>query len=168
MSKKTIRPTLPEPHFTLFEAQREGLQEIVVVNGALLGFKEIAIFPWHLEIVIDVQDVVENGMPAPEEGEILTDLGEKIEAALVDATTAYGGANVIFLARSTWNEIRELYFRVHDPEIAHKALQSLVNGPKMSRPWVYRMEHDPTWEHASPLFRLFPLAEGKTSENAED
>ena len=60
---ETIRIELPEPHYTLFDAQRSGQPEIIVVNDALLSFQHTEIFPWHLEIAIDAKDLAENGMP---------------------------------------------------------------------------------------------------------
>ena len=163
IEEKTIRLKPPEPHYTLFKGVRKGLPEVVVVNDALLTFKEIEIFPWHLMIWIDAKDIAENGMPTHAESDVLLNLAEDIEAKLVDAKTAHGAVNVLFLSRSTWNEQCELEYYVHDPEVAHEVLQALVNGPKKSRPWEYRMEHDPDWQGAAPTFKIFPLAKGLDS-----
>jgi len=160
MSNETCRLKIPEPHFTLFKATRQDLPEVVVVNDALLGFREIEIFPWHLLVRIEAQEVGDNGMPSRAESDVLLDLCDQIEATLQEATTERGAPNVVFLARSTWNERCELDFYVHDPEIAHPALQTLIKDPHRPRPWEYSMNHDPAWDQAAPIFRLFPLARG--------
>jgi len=66
-------------------------------------------------------------------------------------------------ARSTWNELRELYYCVHDPEITHAALQALIDSGHHERHWEYKMNHDPEWNEAGWIFRLFPLANGQNA-----
>lgn len=97
---------------------RSGLPEVVVVNEALLSFRHTNVFPWHLEVTIEAKNLAEQGMPTPEESAVLFAFGDRIEGAIL-------GGNVLFLARSTWDGIRQLPFRVHDPEITHAALQAL-------------------------------------------
>lgn len=151
---------LPEPHYTLFDAKRDGLPEVIVVNDALLGFRHTEIFPWHLCITIEAKELIENGMPSEDESQLLFELGDGIESVVLKGRTAHGAENALFLARSTWNELRELRFQVHDPEIAHSALQALIQGRTWEREWDYRMENDPVWEKASFVFQLFPQARG--------
>lgn len=44
---------------------------------------------------------------------------------------------------------------VHDPEIAHAALQALIDVGNHRRHWEYEMSHDPQWNEAGWIFRLF-------------
>jgi hypothetical protein len=150
---ETVTINIPEPHYTLFNTTRSDLPEVVVVNGALLGFVHTEIFQWHLEVTIDAEFLAENGMPTPDESKILFELGDAIEEALV-------GYNAIFLARSTWNGFRQLSFRVHDPEVANNLLQRLIAVEPPLRQWDYRMESDQEWIQAGYLFKLFPLSSG--------
>lgn len=149
----TVKIDIPEPHYTLFNATRADLPEVVVVNDALLSFAHTSIFPWHLEVTIDAEALSENGMPTPDESATLFEVGDVLESAIV-------GYNAIFLARSTWNGFRQLSFRVHDPEVANDLLQRLIAVEPPLRQWDYRMEHDPEWLQAGYLFKLFPLASG--------
>ncbi|WP_367154901.1 hypothetical protein [Methylomonas sp. HYX-M1] len=68
MPDHEITIDLPEPHYTLFNSKRDGLPEVIVVNDALLAFQHTAIFPWHLCITIEAEELIENGMPS-EKGE---------------------------------------------------------------------------------------------------
>ena len=57
MSGEKRSLVVPEPHFTLFNAQREGLPEVIVVNDALLTFVHNDIFPWHLRVRLEAKDL---------------------------------------------------------------------------------------------------------------
>ena len=160
MSDNQVRIVVPEAHYTLFDTQRSGMPEVIVVNDALLKFVEIEVFPWHLCIIIEAKDLVENGMPSPAESSLLFAVGDELEKTVLDGRTQQGATNALFLARSTWNKTRELLFQVHDPKIAHEALQALLNSRKWEREWEYKMSNDKSWSNAAHLFRLFPSATG--------
>jgi hypothetical protein len=149
-----IRITVPEPHYTLFNSVRSDLPEVIVVNDALLAFQHTDIFPWHLEVTIQAEELAGEGMPTPEESKLLFEIGDKIESAIE-------GKNALFLARGTWDGLRQLSFRVHDPEQANDALKSLLANKPHARFWEYRMRSDSEWLEAGYIFKLFPLASGE-------
>lgn len=153
MTDSRVHIVVPEPHHTLFDSTRNDLPEVIVVNDALLAFQHHEIFPWHLEVNIQAEHLADKGMPTPEESQLLFEIGDKIESAIE-------GRNSLFLARSTWDGLRQLSFRVHDPELANDTLQSLLADKPYTRFWEYRMHHDPEWQEAGYIFRLFPLANG--------
>lgn len=160
MTAKTVSVEVPEPHFTLFDIQRDGMPEVIVVNDALLSFQHTELFSWHLRVRLEIQDIAENGMPSPAESKLLFDIGDAIENAVLNGRTQLGAKSPLFPARSTWNEMRELLFQVHDPEITHSTLQRLLESERGERPWEYRMQDDPRWKEAARVFALFPLARG--------
>ena len=120
-------------------------------------------FPWHLRIRLEARHLADQRMPTSEESEILFRVGDRIEAAVVSGRTDRGGKNALFLARSTWNGLREIYFQVHDPEVADAALQQLIADPHREREWEYRMAQDAQWQEAGRLFLLYPTAQGAHS-----
>jgi len=161
MKPNEVRIIVPEPHYTLFNATRDELPEIIVVNDALLSFPHADIFPWYLRITIEAHDLAENGMPTADESRLLFEIGDAIEEAILGGRTEqHNGKNALFLARSTWNALRELRYQVHDPEIADKALRLLLDEREWERPWEYEMKGDEAWEHAGFVFQLFPMANG--------
>ena len=159
MSDQRARVVLPDPHYTLVDATRGDLPEVLAINDALLYFVERQIFPWHLRVTLNARQLVENGMPSPEESELLFALGDEIEEVVVGGRTKYDAQNALFLARSTWNGTRELTYQVHDPEIAHAALQKLLASKQWPRSWEYEMTHDPEWTTGVALFDL--LVDGR-------
>jgi hypothetical protein len=160
MHPRTVTIEIPEPHFTLFNAKRSGLPEVIVVNDALLGFPHIEAFSWHLCVTLGAMELIENGMPSECESSLLFEIGDEIEEVVLGGRTEHGGINALFLARSTWNEQRELLFQVHDPEVADTALQALLESRQWQRDWDYRMKQDFEWSSAANVFQLFPQANG--------
>ena len=160
MDKSHVTLASPDAEYTLFDAKRNGLPEIIMVNKALLGFRHHEIFPWYLCVTIEAKELIDNGMPAPAEQEVLYRVGDDIEDVLLASRTGHDAVNVLFLARSTWDGLRQLLFYVHDPEIAHAALQTLLASREWERRWDYRMDHDGEWENAGFVFQLFPQVQG--------
>lgn len=160
MTAETVTIDLPEDHYTVFNATRDDLPEVIVVNDALLSFPHTRVFPWHLRVQINAKELAKNGMPTPEESELLFAIADEIEKIVLGGRTESGAGNALFLARSTWNELRELYYYVHDPEIAHAALQAFIDTGHHERPWDYEMHQDAQWSEAGWIFKLFPLANG--------
>ena len=161
MAKETTRIEPREPICTLFNTSRKDLPEVVIVNEELMGFEHIEIFPWYLTVEIDYTEFADNEMPTPEESELLNSICDQIEPIVLEGRTEFGAVNSLFLARSTWGGIRELAFQIHDPEIAHKSLQTLLKSQEWERAWQYEMRHDSTWQDAGYFFKLFPLAQGE-------
>ena len=163
MADKTIQLEPPEPIYTLFNTTRKELPEVIFVNEALLSFKHTEIFPWYLSIEVIYTEFAENEMPTQKESDRLNDICDQLEPAVLEGRTEFDAVNSLFLARSTWGGIRELAFQVHDPEIAHESLQQLLKSQDWELEWQYEMRHDPTWQDAGYLFKLFPLAKGEDS-----
>jgi hypothetical protein len=158
-----MKIVLPEPRYTLFNATREGLPEVISVNDSLLSFSHGEIFPWHLRISLKAKKLSDNGMPTPDESKLLFKITDHLEEVILSGITEFGAPNALFLARSTWNGWRELYFYIHDPEIAHIALQGLIDAGKHKCHWEYIMEDDPQWAKAGYIFQLYASASGLTS-----
>jgi hypothetical protein len=163
MTQETIAIDLPKDHYTLLDATRDGLPEVIVANEALLNFPHIEVFPWHLRVRLYAEDLAENGMPTRKESLVLFEVGDRIEEVVLSGKTSAGAPNALFLARSTWNEARELHFYVHDPEVAHAALQALLENEHHKRAWDYEMNRDPEWQEGAWIFHLFELAKGQDS-----
>jgi hypothetical protein len=58
-----VRVVLPEEEYGILEWKHEGLPCVAVLNSALKVFEPKEIFSWHLSLIIDFEDLIENGMP---------------------------------------------------------------------------------------------------------
>lgn len=142
LKENEVRISLPEESYTLLEYENEGLPCIAMVNAGLADFAHSEIFQWHLSLIIDFDDMIDNGMPSEEERAVVDPFCDQLDEDIKK------GGNALFLVRETWNKTRRLVWMVYDPEIAHQHLQYLIENHKHPRPFDYRMEQDPDWERA--------------------
>jgi hypothetical protein len=98
--------------------------------------------------MMQLDDLIENGMPSRAEREVVDRFGDSLDAALKGKDSQR--PNALFLARITWNGTRELIWRVFDPELANHYLRSIIDAVPVDRPrpFDFRMDHDPNWELA--------------------
>ena len=141
-----IRVILPEEEYGILEWTQDELPCVAVLNSALKNFEPKAIFSWHLSLIIDFEDLIENGMPSQEERDIVDPFCEKLDEEIK------AGGNALFLIRETWNKTRRLVWRVYDPEIAHDHLQYILKNHRYPRQFDYHMKQDMQWEEAKWYF----------------
>jgi len=146
LKENEVRIILPEESYTLIEYKEDDLPCIATVNSALPEFEHKEIFRWHLSVIIDFDDIIDNGMPSEEEREIVDPFCDKLDEEIK------AGGNALFLARETWNKTRRLVWMVYDSEIAHQHLQYIIDNHKHPRPFDYRMEEDIEWSQPSWYF----------------
>ena len=118
---KEFKVIIPEEHYSLLNFRQEDLPGVAVVNSALKHFEPKEVFAWHLSIMLDLKELIGNGMPSKAEVDVIN----KYEDFLDDKIRGDNKEkpNALFLARITWNATRELIWRVYDPEIVDKFLK---------------------------------------------
>ncbi|MEM8489082.1 MAG: DUF695 domain-containing protein [Bacteroidota bacterium] len=146
LKEDEVRVVLPEEHFTLMKWKQDGLPCVGSLNDSLRDFAHKRIFSWQLSVTIDFQHLAENGMPTQAEQDLVDPFCEVLDAEIK------AGGNALFLVRETWNKTRRMVWRVYDPEISHKYLQSLISSKNHPRPFDYKMEQDPSWEQTTWYF----------------
>ncbi|TFZ43551.1 DUF695 domain-containing protein [Stenotrophomonas maltophilia] len=146
----------PAPFYALINTTLGEAPAVVVVNTALRSFAGRDAFPWHLRIGITCRELGDNGMPTPEELEVVT----RLEGLFESSFEADG--NAVFLARITARGERVLLYRVDDPEQANDHLQQLLASPVQLREWEFQMEYDRDWTLAQPELDL-PLRDSEVN-----
>ena len=96
--------------------------------------------------MIDLNELIEKGMPSIAEVEILDEFGDKLDQIIKGENKEK--PNALFLARITWNGTREIIWRVYDPEIADSQLKTLIDSDSSPREFDYRIDPDEKWELA--------------------
>lgn len=146
LKENEIRVVIPEEEYGILEWKEEGLPCIGVLNSALKHFEPKKIFSWHLSLIIDYKELIDNGMPSQEERDIVDPFCDRLDEEI------QAGGNALFLIRETWNGTRRMVWRVYDPEIANQHLQFLLEHHKYPREFDYHMEQDMEWEQAKWYF----------------
>jgi len=134
---------IPEDNFIIVEYEEEQLPAIMVVNSSLKTFEPKEVFAWNLSIIIQFDDLNNNGMPKKEETDLLLPFEETVDSKLKGRNK--NKPNALFLARITWNGTRELIYRVYDPEMVNTYLQKVITSKKYPREFDFRMEYDEKW-----------------------
>lgn len=137
---------IPEERHQIVEFRQDDLPGIAVINSSLADFQPRKVFRWHLSILIEFVDVIENGMPSQADRDLVDPFGDSIDLRLEDSPAK---PNALFLARITWNATRELIYRVHNPEVANAVLQEIIASHGYPREFDFRMEDDPEWSLAT-------------------
>lgn len=96
--------------------------------------------------MIRFENLIGNGMPSREEREVVDPFGDLLDSIFKGDDPAR--PNALFLARITWNETRELIYRVYKPEPPHEYLTQMINDKFHPRLFDYRIDHDPNWRLA--------------------
>jgi hypothetical protein len=136
-----FRVVVPQPTFRVVEFQQEELPGIAVINEQLAAFEPKIVFAWHLSVMVQLQDLALFGMPTQQEREVLDAFGSILDGAFCGDDREK--PNALFLARITWNETREIIYRVYNPEPINDYLAGLIEMKSYARPFDFRIDHDP-------------------------
>ena len=137
---------IPKEEYSILEFKQEGFPGIAVVNVALRNFEPKLVFAWHLSLMIDFEDLIENGMPSQNERDIIDPFEGRLDLLLKGSDLEK--PNALFLARITWNKTRELIWRVYEPKISDDILKIVIKENQISRQFDYRIESDKHWKLA--------------------
>jgi len=138
----SYRVVVPKEAHTLIRFRQRDLPGFATVNSALKEFEPKIAFSWHLSVLINCVQLVEDQLPSTNEQHLLYEFEDKLDP-LIKAE-----GNALFLARVTHDAQREIIWRVHDPEAANSVLQGILHTKDYPREFEYRMDEDPTWEKA--------------------
>ena len=144
--KRKFRVIIPEEEYQIIEFKQENLPGIGVINLSLIEFEPKEVFSWHCSIMIDFENLIENGMPSNEDVlkvENFEDyLDENIKGENKDKP------NALFLGRITWNKTRELIWRVFNPELTNALLDKIIKEENYPFQFDYRIDDDAEWKLA--------------------
>lgn len=144
--KKEFKVLIPEEEYQIIEFRQENLPGIGVVNLSLIEFEPKEVFSWHCSIMINFENFIENGMPT--NNDVL--IAEKFEDFLSENIKGADKEkpNALFLARITWNETRELIWRVYNAKKVNEFLEKIIAEKKHPFQFDYRIDNDEEWKLA--------------------
>jgi hypothetical protein len=139
-----VKVFFPKEIQSLAEFEKDDLPGIVVVNSSLKEFEQREIFGYHLSLIMDYEDLIENGMPSQKERDVVDPFCDKLDDLIKGDNKEK--PNALFLARVTWNATKQMLWRVYDPEIANKILQDIIQEDSSPRQFDFKMVHDIEWK----------------------
>jgi hypothetical protein len=140
---KEYRVVIPDAKYRIIEFVQEDFPGVGFINFSFQDFEPKAVFAWHLSIMINLEDMIENGMPSKEERKVIDEFESRLDLLLKGPDV--DKPNALFLARITWNETRELMWRIYNPETANQILQTIIDQNDSPREFDYRMDSDEEW-----------------------
>lgn len=149
---QTVEVKIPENRYSLVHSSRDDKPAVIVVNSGIREFEPKDVFGWTCSLIIDFQDLAQNGMPTREESDIVLDYFEKLDA---DIRGDEIHPNALFLARITWNGTFQAIWQVHDPKIVHEYLQKIISEKSCPRDMEYRIEYHAKWENVEYFLQDF-------------
>lgn len=143
---KKFSVLIPEEEYQIIEFNQENLPAVGVVNLSLIEFEPKEVFSWHCSIIINFENFIENGMPT--NNDVL--IAEKFENFLSNNIKGADKEkpNALFLARITWNETRELIWRVYNAKIVNEFLEKIIDEKNYPFQFDYRIDNDEEWKLA--------------------
>jgi Family of unknown function (DUF695) len=141
---KEFKVLIPDEYYSILNFRQEELPGVAVVNTALRSFEPKEVFAWHLSIMLQCEELIDNGMPSKTEVKIIDELGDFLDDKIKGENKER--PNALFLARITWNTTRELIWRVNDPEISDKFLKDFIKNTSAIREFDYRIDNDEHWK----------------------
>ena len=70
---------IPDEHYEIVEFIQENFPGVAVINSALKEFQPKEVFSWHLSLMVNLNDIVENGMPSKKEQSIIDEYGDMLD-----------------------------------------------------------------------------------------
>ena len=151
--------------FVAAQGQLEnGMPAIYMVSREAERQRAPGKFVWHLSILVAVKEgeETEHGLPSNEENKVLGEVGDAFDDNIVTS------GNAIWLARNTFDNLRQYIYRVTDPEIPHKYLQDVIATKTQLRDFDYRMDNDPDWELAEQYLGIARSQPDVEADNLDD
>ena len=138
-----IKIIIPEEKYQIIEFNQNELPGIAVVNSNLKDENLKKIFNWNCSILIDLNDVTENGLPIETEFEIVSKFDDFLQENIKGDLEK---PNALFFARITWNSTLQIIWKVFNPEQVNNFLNDLIEYKNYPRYFDYRIEEDENWE----------------------
>ena len=143
---KEFKVVIPEEYYSVLNFKQDELPGVAVINTGLRGFEPKEVFAWHLSIMLDFENLIENGMPNKDDRTLAENFEDELAPEIIGESIEK--PNALYLGRITWNETRELIWRVYNPEPINDLLQEIINEKEYPLEFDYRIDHDKDWKLA--------------------
>ncbi len=140
------RRAAPPPERWCLHLANDGAGGMVtlVMNHGFEGFSGQRDYPWLVQVHVEIVDRNPQGLPTPEEADVLNALEERLTPALSAA------ADLHYVGRATMPGYRDLLYYAADGPQADAVLKKQA-ALRQARAFEYTVAEDPTWSHVAPV-----------------
>lgn len=150
--KETRSILIPDEKCAVVSSTFDGLPAVIVVNTALRAFKDKDLFGWTCSLIMDYENLADNGMPTSEESKLVIDYLEGLSKQIIGDPVH---PNALFLARVSNNGTCQILWQINDPKPVDELLNKIINDSTYPREFDYRIEYDETWKRVSWFLQEF-------------
>lgn len=144
--EKEYQVLIPKDEYAVYTFKdKEGMPAVAMVNIGLRGFDKKEVFGWYCSMIVDFEELAENGMPTSEESTLVFDWLEEVHIGLMGDVDH---PNALFVGRMSHDGSVHAVWQVNNPKQAHKYLQGLVDSKKYPRQFEFVIEPDEEWKNA--------------------
>lgn len=104
--------------------------------------------PWLANITVQLEEINDVGGPTDEEAKLLN----TFEDFLIHTKRFRSLACIHWVARLTYNGVRDIMFYTDNPEPIHAYLQDIIDREDHPRSFKYEIVKDSKWESVSHIF----------------
>lgn len=151
---------IPKERNVTITFREDDLPAVAVINEGLLNFTDRASFPYNLSIIIQCNECMNNGLPTERELATLSNFEESIKK---DIEGDGNQPNALFFCRISWNETREMIWKIKDPQLVNEYITHIQNQKMCVREFDFSCDKDPNWEQTNWYFD--ELRKTKSNEN---
>lgn len=137
-------PPPPERWCLHLASDGAGGMVTLVMNHGFEGFAGQRDYPWLVQVHVEIVDRNPQGLPTPEEADVLNALEERLTPALSAA------ADLHYVGRATMPGFRDLLYYAADGPQADAILRKQA-ALRQARSFEYTVAEDPTWSHVAPV-----------------
>lgn len=146
---KQLSTGIPKEKDVTITFKEDDLPAIAVINEGLLNFTDKTFYPYNFSIIIQCNESMNNGLPTERESAVLADFEESIKK---DIEGDGNQPNALFLGRVSWNETREMIWKVKDPKPVNEYITHIQNQKMCVREFDFSCEEDQNWEQTNWYF----------------
>lgn len=132
--------------YSVVQGVKEGKPWFATIREDYQDFRGRPDIDWLLEIHVGIEGLG-RPLPSKDEAAVLNQFEDMLGETLKGTD-----ANAFFIARTTWNGLRSIFYRISTPEVVSAELDLLIAQEKYPREFEYKISKDSDWKIMSKFF----------------
>ncbi|MBE6332513.1 MAG: DUF695 domain-containing protein [Bacteroidales bacterium] len=145
-NEQVTQVLIPQDEYAVYTFKdHEGMPAVAMVNIGLRGFNKKEFFGWYCSLIVDYEELAENGMPTSAESTRVFDWLDELHVGLMGDVEH---PNALFVGRMSHEGTLHAVWQVNNPEQAQKYMLGLIDNQSYPRKFEFVIEPDEEWKNA--------------------